>query len=201
MANLLNGAIRRRQLSFATPRVFLLASLCLLTPIVLLFGLYFYLGFPYQGFEFSRDFVGLIDATGSAARAGMRLGDQIIAINGKTFASWDGPYIAPNDIGATYTIAREGQQQNIYVYFDAESADIVLRKTMYYVAGLGFWAIGAVLLFLRTRDERASLLILCCFDAALTLAALTFADLGVEWASRATAVLLMIVSPLVRPLP
>ena len=196
MVTLLDSALLRRQRFFGTPRVWLLASLCLLTPILLLIGLANYLGFPYQGFEFSRDLVGLIDPTGPAATAGMRLGDEIIAINGRPFASWDGPYIAPNDAGAWYTIKRAGQQQDIYVRFGPDSAAFVMIKMMYYAAGLGFWAIGALLLFLRTRDERASLLILCCFIAALTLGALTFADLGADWASRLTAVLLMMVSPL-----
>ena len=104
--------------------------------------------------------------------------------------------MAPGDPGAVYTVERDELPQDVYLRFGSGSAEILVIKTMYYLAGFGFWCVGAILLFLRARDERASLLTLCCFVVALTMAVLPFADLLVDWASRVAAALLMIISPM-----
>ncbi len=178
------------------PRVLFLSAVCLFTLLSLGTGLWYYLPFPYVGFEFSNSIVGTIDKNGPAARAGIQLGDEIVAINGKPFATREGPYISPHAESAIYTIRRNGHEEEILVRFNASFADDALIKIMHYLAGFGFWLLGGLILFLRTDDRRATLLILCCFVAALALTFLTFADLGADWASRVVATLLMFVSPM-----
>src|SRR5262245_42559483 len=83
------------------PRVAVLTSVCLCTLVSLGVGLFYYLSFPYVGFEFSNAVVGQIDPNGPATRAGMRLGDEIIAINGRPFATREGPYVTQHADSAT----------------------------------------------------------------------------------------------------
>ncbi len=180
----------------SAPRVAFLTVVCLCTLLSLAVGLFYYLSFPYVGFEFSNAIVGHIDPNGPAARAGMRLGDEIVAINDRPFATREGPYVSQHAESANYTIKRNGQEQNIVVHFNPSIPDDAFIKTMHFLSGFGLWLLGSLILFLRTDDERATLLIMCCFLASLTIAFLAFADLGADWASRIVATLLMLVSPM-----
>src|SRR5438552_1680822 len=78
----------------SAPRVAFLTVVCLCTLVSLGVGLFYYLSFPYVGFEFSNAIVGQIDPNGPAAHSGMHLGDEIVAINGRLFATREGPYVS-----------------------------------------------------------------------------------------------------------
>ena len=173
-----------------------LVGLCLLTFVGIVVGFVTYLSFPDTGLEASYDRVGRVDSGGPAERAGIRAGDQILAINGKPFLSRGDAFISPGDLSATYTLMRDGQQLQVTLSLSEFSAQVFFQKFGHYFMGFGLWLIGAWILFLRARDSRGDCWILCCLLAALFIAVLPFADLGIDWPNRLAIVLLMIVSPI-----
>ena len=114
-----------------------------------------------------------IHPEGSAERAGIRIHDEIVAIDGKNVAS-----ISPDVVQAawlhrkpgdtvTLTIRRPGQQELLYitaVFRDVEEGGFIqdIAEEVVGTYPVVFLIVGLVVLFLRLQDRNAWLLALLC---------------------------------------
>ena len=174
-----------------------LVAVCLTTLVGIVFGLVYYASFPYTGIEYSNPttLIGHVDPEGPAARAGIRSGDRVLAVNGKPRVTGSDPYLSPGEAQAVFTVQRGGDTLEVMLTFESSLVAGVLRKLTFYIVAFGFWVTGTLLLVLRTRDERITLLILCCLITADVMSVLPIADLGVSWANRVVPFLLMLLCP------
>jgi len=95
----------------------------------------------------------VVEVFAAAARAGLRPGDRILAINGRAYATFDELYFAnvrrdePGSVN-TYTVLRDGQTVEIKIVTGRLGLGAVLQRSApLFVLGLGYLVIG-VLVFL-----------------------------------------------------
>ena len=158
------------------------ALLALLTFLgILLYGSFFYLYSPYVGFEvFREDLFGevyLVDPGGPAETAGVRVGDRLLAIDGRPLnADRSGPVFRPG-LGPGEIIRLQLQRvadvlaAEITVGSYQENLSLLVARLGGQVLALGLWLTGLLLVrFVPPEDTRARLLGLGFLLAGLTAA-------------------------------
>ena len=170
-----------RILSFVTyPRgqvIFSILALC----AIILFNSFFYLFRPYDGMGVTQEGplgeVYAVDPGGPAAKAGVQIGDQILAIDRKPIQPLVSkpryrPGIRLGDV-VRYDLERNGQvmQVSITMGSNFDNTSLLALYLGVQLLSLGLWAVGLVLtLFTPVDDFRARLVSLGFLMAGLTAA-------------------------------
>ena len=158
--------------------VFAILALC----AIILLDASFYLLRPYDGVDFQVEGnfgqVYSVDAGGPAAEAGVRVGDQVLAIDGRPVDRWGNtpmyrPGIRPGET-VTYEIRRSQQVLTLPVTVGSYLDNLPVLGTFagLQLLSLSLWAIGLVLCrFVPPRDVRARLIGLGWLMAGVAVAA------------------------------
>lgn len=157
--------------------IFALIALC----IILFYDISNYFFHPYDGIDLDSEFGGrimMVYSGGPANKAGIQVGDQILAIDGQTLDPWlMRPLFKPGiSAGANlvYTVQRANQVLDIPLKIGSRFDNWNLLAPIIGIQFLSvvFWGIGLLLtLFVKTTDIRARLVGLCWLLAGIAMAA------------------------------
>ena len=101
--------------------------------------------------------------------AGLRVGDTILAINGKEFSTFDELYfeVRDNELGSvnTYTILRDGKKMDISITTGRLGLGAVLRRSLpIFIIGLLYFFVGVLVFLMKPRASESWLFfIMTCF--------------------------------------
>lgn len=169
-----------------------MGALCLLALLVLALGL-------ATVFELTRELprldllpagdgrIIMLDPDGAAARAGLRLGDHLTAVDGLGFSSQSLAAVAahaPGDL-VDVTVGAPGSYALFQVPASAPSATELAGDSAVLAAALVLWLCGLAVGLLRRRAVAARLYAAAAVLLALALCALVASGMGMAWAAPA----------------
>ena len=198
--DLTENPMRNRLLNAELHRRLAMQLLILLGIATFLVGvgvLAYLLSLPPTGFELGGGAtVGAVASDGPAAKAGLRVGDQVLSINGLAPMSSGQVYLQPGQKALELEIRRGGAAMEIEIILAPRSLAGILDKTGYFFMALGFWIIATVVLAFKPRDSVARTFILLCLLATTVIVIWPMADLGALWANLLMTVLVAAIGPL-----
>ena len=178
-------------------RVYLLLLLALAVLAVGIAAAVAYLSLPSLGLAFgSGDMVAGVEPDGPAERAGIRVGDRIVTINGVSPLAGES-YVDHGQEVVPVTVQREGQTLALEIVPVALAPGELFGPIAFMLTGLSFWIMAVVVLALKPHDTAAQLLVLGLFLAALGPPVLLLADVGTGWASLLMTAIILVLGPLV----
>ncbi|MCL7453317.1 MAG: PDZ domain-containing protein [Anaerolineae bacterium] len=138
-----------------------------------------------------------ITAGGPAARAGLHVGDQILAVDGLL------PTALPSATGGkragetlSLTVYGDGEAQSVSLTLERPPASILLDRMIPMGIGLGFGIIGLATYLLSQRQPPAALFVLVCLAVTGALVAGTLSTFKIPFASHLFSISLVWVAAL-----
>jgi two-component system sensor histidine kinase ComP len=178
-------------------RVYLLLLLALAVLAVGIAAAVTYMSLPSLGLSFgSGDRVAGMESEGPAERAGIRVGDRIITINGVSPLAGES-YVDHGQEVVPVTVQREGQTLTLEIVPVAPIPGELVGPVAFLLTGLTFWIMAVVVLALKPHDAAAQMLVVGLLLAALGSPVLLLADVGPGWASMLMTAIILVLGPLV----
>jgi signal transduction histidine kinase len=152
---------------------------------------------PYDGLECSLIIYEVEKVDGPAAKAGIRIGDAILELDGIPIQKVH-PLYENKQAGDRVLLAvlREGKIQKLELTLEQPPARILVLRLQPVIVGFGFWFFSTILFALKPASGEVRLFFLFSQLGVMVLAAGEVSTFLVDWASRLFNLSFCLLSPL-----
>ena len=132
------------------------------------------IGFLGYGAYFATGTIGFVEPGSSAAKAGLQVGDQIVALYGQPWSAvvsaWNVlQFVPPTGVKIPMTIVRDGRERQIWLIHEPPGVDFQEAKAANLLLGCLCWLVGYLLGIVRRNEAVAPPLVALFWLALATV--------------------------------